>query len=872
MATQGEWQLVSRRKRFPDNWRQPSDVELDKVRAYTPYPSFRSYAQVARSNIGTISTSTTSSNTSAKTSPTNSRPTTPNSPPTTRFFTSPHSPTTLRFPPLPSYPEWRGRCFRCCKVGHSIAQCTNPKRCGQCWKEGHIASKCKAKTSLNPTAKPFHPEANHHIPKKPIPNPTNRPAMLQAVPGNPRGEPDFGELLMGPPPTEPPVLPDDRQEKTLCFVERDEAFYLEEDKLQRAVVMYGEDQALLMDAQRVLRIAVDTGLVREEEVRVAELSRERFLIHLPSGLPVENFLRKIPAWCWGQGFRFQQWSRMDEGMVRMPRFKMLVDLVGLPTLCWREDHVSKAISGFGVFLGTVAPEHPTDHTAYRAALATDDLRRIPKTIGFVAGGVEYPVQVRPVAWEKGPLYGPQDFPAPPVKYSRPPAKEPYYGSEDSSNPESGDDEEMIHCSKRVLQDICKSLEPEQIPPELRELLAGEDRSGELPLRVIREVVFATENPHEQNSTAFQQGEMSHQTGRITSAPQDHTDKCHNESDDYGTTPLFEEDPSRSRGHGLLNETNLHSVPTVGASLPGTAQPSTDAMLEIPPEYGKGGSACDMSEAGHSQANTKGSQAEHHTSRSQRIRANAAAKAKNAGAAAKLGPNTTSRHKRFTGAMGRGRGRGMGNRGAAGHVVILSRPQHKEDIRMPQQIPNPKTSLHATEAAPKERDNHTTAGGPQATPRAPQRVTRKGKEIAGSTTAQQDPKEGPNNKRKPSAHIKIPNRPEGEAKRLVQQAKGGKNFNKAAQAELTPDGFFQVHVDMQLCSEIGKACGTSLHGVVQALNDDNSDRRLNHFAQQQQAPPESSTLPLPTGEEEMGDLDLDFEIDPDDQFDTDEECQ
>lgn len=227
MTTQGEWQLVSRRKRFPGNWRTPSNIELEKVRAYTPYPSIRSYAQVVRSSTGMISSSPLSSNTSARSSPPTSRPTTPNSPPGTRFFTSPHSLTTLRFSPLPSYPEWRGRCFRCCKVGHSIAQCNNPKRCGQCWQEGHIVSKCKAKAPLNPTAKPFQPVTNQHIP---IPS---QPVSTQQETGSVklRGEPDFGELLMGPPPTEPPVLPDDRQEKSYCFVERDEAFYLEEDKL-----------------------------------------------------------------------------------------------------------------------------------------------------------------------------------------------------------------------------------------------------------------------------------------------------------------------------------------------------------------------------------------------------------------------------------------------------------------------------------------------------------------------------------------------------------------------------------------------------------------------------------------------------------------
>lgn len=68
------------------------------------------------------------------------------------------------------------------------------------------------------------------------------------------------------------------------------------------------------------------------------------------------------------------------------------------------------------------------------------------------------------------------------------------------------------------------------------------------------------------------------------------------------------------------------------------------------------------------------------------------------------------------------------------------------------------------------------------------MSRKGKEKAGFEITQ-SPNGGSKNKRKPSTQIKIPNRPEGAAKKLIQQAKGGKKMNTAAQAELTLDGFF-----------------------------------------------------------------------------------
>ncbi|XP_078173997.1 uncharacterized protein LOC144567705 [Carex rostrata] len=187
-------------------------------------------------------------------------------------------------------------------------------------------------------------------------------------------------------------------------------------------------------------------------------------------------------------------------------------------------------------------------------------------------------------------------------------------------------------------------------------------------------------------------------------------------------------------------------------------------------------------------------------------------------------------------MGRGRGRGMINRGEVGPVVtILPRPQHKENTGMPQLIPDPKKTHHASEATDKDRDGQITAGAWWF----------------------------PSNTTCPAESLK-------ELQRDWSNKQKGGKLNTAAHAELTPEGFFEVQVDMKLCSEIGKACGTSLDGVVQALQDDNSNRRLNHYAQQRQTPTEESTMPLPTGDEDTGELDLDFEIDPDDQFNTNDE--
>ncbi|KAF3338732.1 hypothetical protein FCM35_KLT17569 [Carex littledalei] len=380
-----DWQVVRRRRRYPDNWRTPSDVELDKVRPYVPYSTKPTFAEVvARSNSTTIGSGNSSyTSSSAKTSPASSQPSSPKTPPGAQFYYSPHSPTLLRFPPHSSFPEWRGRCYRCCRTGHTQAKCRNPYKCGKCWKNGHVASRCRV-PMLNPAARPFHPNVHAYKPAK--------------------AEPPFDELLKGEAQPPKPHMPDGRPKEITVFVERDDAFFTEVDRLSNAVVMYCRHQALALEAHRVVRMAVDTKLLRPEEVRVAQLAGERFLIHLPRGLAVETSVRALPADLWDQGFTFQQWSILDEANVNMPRFKVLLDIVGLPPHLRRETTIINGIAQFGVYLGSVLPEHASDHTTWRVAVGTDDLNCIPESLKMVVGGLEYITQIVPVHWAQGPIY------------------------------------------------------------------------------------------------------------------------------------------------------------------------------------------------------------------------------------------------------------------------------------------------------------------------------------------------------------------------------------------------------------------------------------------------------------------------------------
>lgn len=205
---EGGWQLVSHRKRSPNTTQ--ASPEFTMPNPYIPYTTKQIHSGPANHPPSfTFSSSWNSSRPSSSVTPTN-----------THYFISPHSPTRLRFPPSSTYPEWKGRCFRCYRTGHTSAKCRNPKRCGKCWMEGHIASAC-SKQILNPAARPYQP--------------TNGASKLM------QGEPLFSELLS--PASNPSVHTEfltDRVRKVHTFVRRDAAYFYELARLNNSVVVYTE--------------------------------------------------------------------------------------------------------------------------------------------------------------------------------------------------------------------------------------------------------------------------------------------------------------------------------------------------------------------------------------------------------------------------------------------------------------------------------------------------------------------------------------------------------------------------------------------------------------------------------------------------------
>lgn len=183
--------------------------------------------------------------------------------------------------------------------------------------------------------------------------------------------------------------------------------------------------------------------------------------------------------------------------MKMPRFKVLVELVDFPVQMWRENEVKKAVSTMGLYLGTIPPLKDTDLSCWRLALATDDLYKVAKTVGIVIGGMEHMVQVRPITWEAGAVYKPEDFPVEPTRYTRPPSPRPVSGeaSDCDTNSASDDTSELdaVHCSKRALQEICLSITPELIPPEIMSVILGEKNSAAVPFQILKDMVLSDDH-------------------------------------------------------------------------------------------------------------------------------------------------------------------------------------------------------------------------------------------------------------------------------------------------------------------------------------------------------------------------------------------
>lgn len=463
------WTLVTRRKPYPKHW-SSSPAATNTTKTYQPYSTTPSYASVTYRNTLSTKPNYPKPNSNSVT-PNSTRPSSPTSPKPSNFYISPHSPTTLRFPPSPHFTEWRNRCFKCCRHSHTSAVCRNPKRCGRCWGTGHIGTHC-GKEALNPAAPPFLPP-----PKKDA----QKPKPL-------RGEPSFDDFLSEPLVTKP--LPEGRPEVAFCYIEKDEEYHVEMEKLQGAVVLETHHWEIEPSIDQVAKYAEKTNLVKIEELSISNLSSSRFLILLPHGLAPEVFIEAMPDHIWHLGITLSIWSPFDNAQIMVPKFKVLIDLLGIPPYLYRPTSVIRAVSTFGTNLGSVEQKNREDLSCWTVVVATDDLGKIPHKVAYVIGGFKTLVRVNPITWKHSALYKADEMPKQPPLFRPPPIET----SNDSDKIVVREDE-LISMSRNDLREICKGLDFNILPESVKEMLAGSaDNNGVIHNTTQRLVHVASQDP------------------------------------------------------------------------------------------------------------------------------------------------------------------------------------------------------------------------------------------------------------------------------------------------------------------------------------------------------------------------------------------
>lgn len=333
--------------------------------------------------------------------------------------------------------------------------CRNPTKCGKCWKIGHKGNQFKENV-LNPVAPSFWPAAQ-----------ANRGSHI---------EPEFADMLKNPKPANSPIMPENRPGKLRVFVDRDDEHQHEVARLEQSVIVHTENLGINfnLSVDKIAEFAAQTKLVIEHEVRISSLSRGRFVILLPAGLAPDTFIEAIPDELWDMGLTFQRWSPLHDANLLNPAYRVILDIVDLPPHLYREKQVVRTVSGFGLYLGSIAREKQEDLATWTAVVAVEELEHVPFHLGFVTAGLEQIAVVQPVMWSRGPVFKREDMPVLPKVFTKPPPKQiitPHAQPSQSRHDDTVD--EQIHVSKRVLFEICRDLPEKAIPPELRQIMAGE---------------------------------------------------------------------------------------------------------------------------------------------------------------------------------------------------------------------------------------------------------------------------------------------------------------------------------------------------------------------------------------------------------------
>lgn len=193
-----------------------------------------------------------------------------------------------------------------------------------------MGSRCKTVTAktLNPKAPLFRPTAT---PTKSF-------------------EPPFNRLLSGTYSHVLPEMPTTRTPMHTVFVDRDEGYYNELERLKRAIIVR---RAYDIGVDRIAEYISSSSLVEQKDLTFAFLTRCRVLIHLPPRVSPEEVISTIPREAWDIGLAFQIWTPLENASVNIPNYRLIVNILDIPLYLYREREVIRATSSIGLYLGTV---------------------------------------------------------------------------------------------------------------------------------------------------------------------------------------------------------------------------------------------------------------------------------------------------------------------------------------------------------------------------------------------------------------------------------------------------------------------------------------------------------------------------------------
>lgn len=418
---------------------------------------------------------------------------------------------------------------------------------------------------LNPKAPPFWP-----TPKV--------PTRVAAY------EPGFLELLQKPKPLNPHYMPPNRPKKITSYLERDGEYYHEVSKLQNSIILYTASLNFQLGVDKVTEYAAETGLVNVKEVHIGKMSKARVVIFLPEGLAPETFIEATPQHLWDMGLSFQRWNQLEDGELHNPTYKVLMDIVGFPPPIYREKAIIRAVSRFGLYLGSVTQQHQGDIAEWTVVVGVKELEEVPDMASLVVGGIEYEAEVHVQMWSTGPVFKKEDMPKPPDKINGPKPKVIVQaqtieaGQSSVVQDPAGDN---IRISRSALEEICEDKDIEIIPLELRRFLLGGPSgvANNVTVQNLAEAQETTQNRATENQNEVQnelqqvlhESSMARRLQRSLAALHDLVNQPQAQLDQNVLQPTFRVEEENN----ITQESRMHEAGNTKEELRPTIQQTTE---------------------------------------------------------------------------------------------------------------------------------------------------------------------------------------------------------------------------------------------------------------------------------------------------------